>query len=96
MGRRCPLPCAVSALVGAGRGGGGEGRRAWHQQLCRVRAEPVSRVYRSGLPIKRKSIHSPVLKKDAVIFTASNGVCRNVLVTTKPLVSLPIKKLLRN
>ena len=35
MERRCPLPCAASALVGAGRGGGGEGRSAWPQQLCR-------------------------------------------------------------
>ena len=62
----------------------------------RARAEPVSRVYRSGLPIKRKSRHSPVLQKEAVIFRALNGVCRNVSVTTTPLVSLPIKRLLRN
>ena len=77
-----------------GRGGAEEEKGEEHG--IGSRAEPVSRVYRSGLPIKRKSIHSPVLKKDAVIFRASNGVCRNVSVTTKPLVSLPIKRLLRN
>ena len=96
-GKEVPPPlCCVCV------GGGREGRRRRREKsmasaaVQRVRAEPVSRVYRSGLPIKRKSIHSPVLKKDAVIFRASNGVCRNVSVTTKPLVSLPIKKLLRN
>ena len=75
--------------MGAGRGGGGEGenRRA-SAAVQRVRAVPVSGVCRSGLPSKRESMHSPVLEKDAVIFRALNRVCRNVSVTTKPLVSL--------
>ena len=75
-------------------GGGGEGWRRRRENrrasaaVQRVRAVPVSGVCRSGLPSKRESMHSPVLEKDAVIFRALNRVCRNVSVTTKPLVSL--------
>ena len=80
--------------------GGGEGRES--------RIEPSPRAVRGvrqclywkyvgqGPPIKSKSIHFPVLKKDAVIVRALNGVCWNVWVTTKPLVSLLAEGLLKN
>lgn len=75
--------------------GAGEQDKASHAALG-MKAVLLLEVCRSEPAYQRKSIHLPVPKKDAVIFRALNGVCRNVWVTTKPLLSLLAGRLLKN